>query len=154
MTLLNSNIIELCLYKSENGKPLFLLLHRTKDEEVYPDIWQFITGSIESGEKAVDAALRELQEETGLKPDAFWVVPYVMSFYNADWDSINLSPFFAAEVNNGDSILLSDEHDQFGWFSFEEASRKLLWPSWKEGIRIVNDFIVTGGSSSSMERIF
>ena len=154
MSNLNSSIIELSVFKIENNQPRYLLLHRTKEEKIYPNIWQFITGSIEGNEKAVDAALRELSEETGLKPKSLWVIPYVLSFYNADWDSMNLCPFFAAEVEGRDTIRLSDEHDDFGWFSYDEAVRKLVWPSWKEGLRIVNEYIVDQGEAANLHRVF
>ena len=121
MSLITCNLIELCVFKKESGQPRYLLLHRTKDEKIYPNLWQFITGSIEENEKAADAAVRELSEETGLKPKSIWVVPYVLSFYNADWDSVNLCPFFAAEIQDSRSVQISDEHDDFGWFTYDEA---------------------------------
>jgi dATP pyrophosphohydrolase len=154
MSKLSSSIIELSVFKIENNQTRYLLLHRTKEEKIYPNLWQFITGSIEGNEKAVEAALRELKEETGLKPKSLWVVPFVLSFYNAEWDSVNLCPFFAAEVDGKDIIHLSDEHDDFGWFSYDEAIKKLVWPSWKEGLRIVNDYIVRQGDSAELHKIF
>jgi 8-oxo-dGTP pyrophosphatase MutT (NUDIX family) len=154
MSILSSSIIELCAFKIENGQPLYLLLHRTKDEGVYPNIWQFITGSIEKNEKAADAALRELSEETGLKPKSFWVVPYILSFYNAEWDSVNLCPFFATEISIGSSVVLSNEHDHFGWFTYDDAIAKLVWPSWKEGLRIVHEYIAGLPNTANMHRIF
>ena len=153
MTLIAANIIEVCIFKFEKDRPWYLLLHRAKDEKIYPDIWQFVSGSIDGDEKAVVAAYRELQEETGLKPKAFWVVPFVNSFYDPGWDSVNLSPLFAAQVNAADEPKLSDEHDQYGWYLFEDAVRKLVWPGQKEGMRIVHEYIVKGEKAANLTRI-
>jgi len=154
MSLINCNLIELCVFKKENDQPRYLLLHRTKDEIIYPNVWQFITGSIEENEKAADAAMRELSEETGLKPKSLWVVPYVLSFYNAGWDSVNLCPFIAAEIQDNKSVEISEEHDDFGWFTYDEAIHKLELPSWKEGLRIVNEYIVLSGEGANLHRMF
>ena len=154
MSRVVGNLIELCVFKKEKGIPFFLLLHRTKDEKLYPNIWQFITGSIEDNENAVDASLRELAEETGLKAKSLWVVPYVISFYDAGWDSINLCPFFAAEVQADDSVRISDEHDDFGWYTYEEAIEKLPWPDWKEGLRIVHQYILADGETAGTHKLF
>ncbi|MBI5475805.1 MAG: NUDIX pyrophosphatase [Ignavibacteriales bacterium] len=154
MSIISSSIVELCVFKIENNKAYFLLLHRTKEEKVYPDLWQFVTGSIEKNEKAADAALRELKEETGLLAKSFWVVPYVLSFYNAEWDSVNLCPFFAAEVDQSAAITLSDEHDDYVWFEYDAAIDQLVWPSWKEGLRIVHEFIINQSKSGNMHKLF
>ena len=154
MATVASKIVEVCVVKIEKGLPMFLLLHRSEDEKIYPGIWQFVTGSIEGNEKAVDAALRELSEETGLTPKKFWVVPYIISFYDPGWDSLNLSPLFAAEVEIDKDPRLSSEHSEFGWYDYEESLKKLVWPGQREGLRIVMNDIVSGEKTSTLTRIF
>ena len=146
-------IIEVCVFKFENGRPWYLLLHRAKDEKLYPNLWQCVTGSIEGDEKAVEAAYRELMEETGMTPKAFWVVPFVNSFYDPEWDAVNLSPIFAAQVELGTNPVLSAEHFEFGWFSYEDALRKLVWPGQREGLRVVHDYIVRGEAAGMVTRL-
>ncbi len=50
----------LVLVYSEDGQVLMLRRHEP------PTFWQSVTGSLEWGEEAIDAARRELKEETGL----------------------------------------------------------------------------------------
>ncbi len=153
MPLLESKLIEVCVFKKGNKHPLYLLLHRAGNEKIYPNIWQFITGSIEENEKAIDAAIREVIEETGIKPTAIWVVPYILSFYDANSDTINICPLFAAEINENIPVQLSDEHDDFGWLTLDEAIAKLVWHNQREGIRIVNDQIVNRVQTTNLIHI-
>ena len=153
MSLPVCSSIEVCIFRIEKGLPRYLLLRRAETERLYPGIWQFVTGSILAGENAVDAAYRELREETGLEPAAFWVVPFVNSFYDPAADSVNLSPLFAAQVPVGDSPEISDEHSEFGWFSREGAARKLVWPGQRTGLQLVHDCIVRGEEAAHLTRI-
>lgn len=148
-----SNSIEVCIFKIEGGLPVYLLLRRAKSAKIYPGIWQIVTGSIHAGENAVDAATRELREETALEPAAFWVVPHVDSFYDPEADTLNLIPMFAAEVQPGRSPRLSIEHCEFAWFGQEDAVRKLVWPGQRAGLRIVHDLIVGGEEAARLTRI-
>jgi 8-oxo-dGTP pyrophosphatase MutT (NUDIX family) len=148
-----SSIIEVCIFKFEDSRVQYLLLQRTMREKVYPGTWQFVTGSIEEGERAHESALRELFEETGLKPSGFWVVPYISSFYEHRSDAVHLCPMFAAQVRVGAQPVLSSEHDAFEWCDFDGARRRLVWPGQREGLRIVQEYIVRGETAGEITKI-
>lgn len=114
------------------GEWQFLFLKRSPAETLYPDIWQVVTGGIHAGEKAVDAALREVREETGLRPERLWVLPYVGSFFDAAKDEVQMVPAFGCIASHRD-ICLSQEHCECGWFSHQEAHTLLAMPSHREG---------------------
>jgi dATP pyrophosphohydrolase len=141
-------IVEIAIFKFADDKPKYLLLHRAKDEKIHPGIWQLVTGTVEKNEKAVEAALRELKEETGLNFTHFWVVSYVNSFYDPEHDEVNFLPVFAAQVEDGIEPRLSAEHSEHRWFSYEEALKKLVWPGQRAGLKVVHDYIVSGEEAS------
>jgi len=153
MAIIAATMVEVCIFTIEKNEPLYLLLRRSDHEKIYPGIWQFVTGSIEKGEKASNAALRELAEETGMKPKAFWVVPYINSFYDPGWDSVNLMPVFVAEVEPNKNPVLSAEHEEFEWLPLEKALERLVWPGQKEGMKIVHEYIVKGKQAAALRRL-
>jgi dihydroneopterin triphosphate diphosphatase len=148
-----SSSIEVCVFRIEKGIPSYLLLRRAPAEKLYPGVWQFVTGSVRSGENGVEAGFRELREETGLVPEAFWVAPHVNSFYDPEAHVIVLSPLFAARVASGVSPRLSAEHSEMEWVSRKEAARKLVWPGQLTGLRIVHQYIVGGREAAKLTRI-
>jgi 8-oxo-dGTP pyrophosphatase MutT (NUDIX family) len=153
MPKLLSALVELCVFRLAGGRTEYLLLRRNASERVYPGLWQFVTGSLEVGETAQAAALRELEEETSLKPRYFWVAPKVLSFYDAGNDTLNMIPFFAAEVLETDVVRISPEHSEFGWYRYPEAIAMLGLPEWKDGVRIVEEYIAYRPESASMNRL-
>jgi 8-oxo-dGTP pyrophosphatase MutT (NUDIX family) len=120
---------------------------------MYPGIWQIITGKIDANEKAIDAALRELGEETGISPVGFWVVPHVTTFYSHQSDTVNHIPFFAAEAAAETDPRLSPEHDAFEWVNFGETQRRIVWPGQQEGVRIVHQYIVGDEPAAKLTKI-
>jgi|SRR5689334_7881413 dATP pyrophosphohydrolase len=148
-----TNTVEVCIFKLENGFPSYLLLRRAGGEKLYPGIWQFVTGTIQPGENPVEAALRELREETGLEPEGFWVAPHVNSFYDTAGHVVNLSPLFAARVTPGVTPLLSAEHSEFVWLSREAAAPRLVWPGQRAGLNIVHEYIALGGEAAQLTQI-
>lgn len=141
MAKIESLYVELCVFKFENSKPMYLVLRRSEDEPVYPGIFQFITGSIDEGETALKAALRELHEETQISPKNFWSVPFVNSYYVHKRDTINLSPVFLAEVQKNILPVLSAEHKSYEWLGFDEAIKCLTWHNQKKALKIINAFL-------------
>ena len=152
MPKINSDIVEVVVFR-RTTVPEFLVLHRADDETIYPGLWQIISGGIENGEKAYEAALRELQEEIGTVPKKLYNTPLTNTFYFYTNDSVNLSPVFAAEMEEGMDIKLSMEHQEFKWLEKEDAISLLVWPGQKEAIRIVTDFILNENPSGKFMEI-
>jgi len=146
-------IVEVCVFTRDQSAPQYLLLQRAHNDTIYPGTWQVVTGSIDIGERAVDAARRELKEETGLAPTHFWVVPLVNSFYVAADDLVHLTTFFAVEVSRSKSPALSREHQSFEWCSYEDAKRKLVWPGQRRGLEIVQEYIIGGQEAGNLTEI-
>lgn len=142
MSAIVCQIIEVCVFKREEGVPRYLLLKRSNNDRIYPGIWQLVTGTMKQGERAADAAVRELAEESGLRPGRLWVAPHVTAFYVAADDTVQMSPLFAAEVSNSDHLRLSVEHQAFGWYPYEEARAMLVWPGQRRGLEIVQQYIL------------
>lgn len=153
MSAIVCNIIEVCVFSFENKEPLYLMLRRSKDEKLYPDAWQIVTGSIEAGETALEASLRELKEETSFVPVKYWIVPHVNTFYSVHHDTLNHTVVFAAQVPPKTDPILSEEHYQFGWHTLEEAAKMLVWPGQVEALSVIHDYIVRGKEASHLSEI-
>lgn len=67
-------------------------------------IWCQIARKVEGGETAWQAALRELYEETGLAPDAFYSADICEQFYEADRDAITVAPVFVAFIDSAAEV--------------------------------------------------
>ena len=133
-----SDLVEVHLFRIENNELQFLLLKRSA-RKIYPGLWQMVSGHIEKGETAFQTALRELKEETGLKPSRLWVAPNINSFYSPDDDSISIIPVFAAQVKDY-NVLISDEHSEFKWVNSEEAKIFLAWEGQRRSVDIIKEY--------------
>jgi 8-oxo-dGTP pyrophosphatase MutT (NUDIX family) len=153
MPMIESRIVEVCIFTFGDQGPEYLLLRRSPAEELFPGIWQFVSGSVEEGETAVGAARRELAEETSLPFLEFWVLPHVNAFYDPSRDSVNLTPVFAARVAPGSEPKLSPEHLEYLWCDLTTATGKLLWPGQREALRILHEYIVRGSEAAGRSRL-
>lgn len=140
-----SNMIEAHIFRINKKKIEFLLLKRS-NKEIYPGLWQMISGSIHNGEMAYQTALREIIEETSLKPKKMWVIPNINSFYSVEKDSISLLPVFAAHVNLNSKVKISDEHIEFKWVSKNEAKKMLAWVGQRRSVDVICEYF-TGEKS-------
>jgi 8-oxo-dGTP pyrophosphatase MutT (NUDIX family) len=145
-----SRIIEVCPFRIRGDGGEYLLIRRAPDDPLYPGIWQFVSGRVEAGEKAHEAALRELREETGAVPARFWVVPGVSSFYDPHRDAVNLVVLFAAQLEEAFQVRLSPEHSLLAWLPYTEARRRLVWPSQKDCLDIVQQYILGGEEAGTL----
>jgi len=116
-----------------------LLLHRRPERG---NFWQPVTGSIEDGESPAECARREVLEETGqhAEPEEMDLRQSFMieSQYLASRFAV---PIVADEIGyvvripaNAAIRIDADEHDDYGWFTFEEALGKIQWTDDREAV--------------------
>jgi len=101
-----------------------------------------VSGGIENGETSVQAALREIQEETGLIPYALYSADAVETFYMQSNDKITFVPVFVGFVENPNVSLSPKEHDAYEWLSFEHARDRLVWAEQRRVICHIQDTCV------------
>jgi 8-oxo-dGTP pyrophosphatase MutT (NUDIX family) len=110
------------LFHDEAGRRLFLLLRHERGGH-----WGFPKGRVEAGESELDAALREIREETGISNIELVDGVAVTSRYPILRDGRSLSKtvtYFAARVR-GEPVCLSHEHTDARWATTAEAARIL-----------------------------
>ena len=132
-------VVDSYVYHQNKNDIRFLLLKRAMTK-MYEHLWQGVAGKIENGEKAWEAATRELNEETGLEPVRVFVADHVSRFYETHGDRVNLVPVFGIEVKNR-NVVLSKEHCEFQWLDFKTARKRLVWNGQKEGIKSVFEML-------------
>ena len=135
-------LIDLYPYKLEGNQRYFLLFKRAAGN-IYEGQWRMVGGKVKSGESYWEAALRELYEETGLKPLTMWTIPSVNSFYEYRTDSILHIPAFAAEIDGEETIDLNSEHSEYSWFSIDEAVDKINWPEQRRLLKLTDSLITS-----------
>ena len=125
-----------------------LCLRRAKPPRLA--LWEVVHGHIETGEAPVDAARRELQEETGLPPERLYNLSRVDSYYSHRRDVVELIPSFCAIVAAGARPVLGAEHNAAEWLVPEAAKARLAWP---REVRALEDalMLVGRGDAGGME---
>lgn len=151
MSKIVSQIAEVYIFKNSGSEIKYLLLKRA-ESEIYPGIWSVAGGRINENEKAYETALREMEEETGLTAKHFYRVDTVDSFYDIQNDEINLTPVFLAEANEGE-VMLSEEHSEYKWMTFDEAHENIFWIDWKKNIKLINDILINVSLFKTLEEI-
>ena len=94
----------------EEGRVLILL--RPKDMSWAPGKWALPGGHIEEGEKPIDAAAREVREETTLE------ISDPIEFHTSDNGEVK---YFTTRVSNA-NVTIDWEHDDFAWVYPEELT--------------------------------
>ncbi len=136
-----TNLIEAHIFRQTEGGIEFLLLKRA-ETEIYPGLWQMVSGKIKKDEKAFEAALREIKEESSLIPKKFWAAPNINSFYDLDKDSISFLPVFAALVDKNIEVSISHEHSEYAWCLPDEAKKLLAWPGQRESVDLIAHYFI------------
>ncbi|MBC8108804.1 MAG: NUDIX domain-containing protein [Anaerolineae bacterium] len=137
---------------SADGSHEFLQVFRARGKYM-GETWQLVTGGIDEGETAWQAALRELTEETGLAPVEFYQVDVMNTFYLAATDSISMSPMFCAIVSAGASVTLNHEHTEFRWVPRDKMESSVMWPGERAALRELCREILDNGPAKPYLKI-
>jgi 8-oxo-dGTP diphosphatase len=113
------------------GKDRFLLVKRSEDRERFPEHWEFPSGYIEEEESVEDAALRELEEETGLKAE---VIRSGESF-PIEIPKVMIHPVLV-KVDKED-VNLSKEHSEHRWVDKSDLNLLKTVPKLKQDLEKV-----------------
>lgn len=96
----------------------FLVVKRSEKDELYPGVWEFPGGHLESGENLKEGLKRELFEEIGFDKD---FNPIITHYYDEVKNKNNelihdLEIDFIINVKKSDvKVLLSEEHSDYKW---------------------------------------
>lgn len=140
-------------YIEKNNEIKYLLLKHK------PASWDFPKGLVEKGESLEDAAIRECQEETGIKITElmpgfketikfFFRVKYeyqVKRGFKMGQTVLKFVTYFLARAKTKD-VKVSFEHESYEWLTFEEITKRLK--KRKESQKILqkaNKFVFSNG---------
>lgn len=110
----------------------------------YPEgHWDFPKGHIEEGEDKLQTAIRELEEETGLKKVKVvkgFFCPISYSYRRDKTTHKKTVDFFLAQ-SLSKKIIISHEHSGHDWLDFKSAVKKVTFDNAKEVLRAAETFL-------------
>ena len=122
---------------NENNRKQFLLLN-------YPSKhWDFVKGKMEEGETFHETALRETDEETGIKDVEFLdgFKEEIEYYFRADNQDIHKKVIFFLGKTQTQDIILSHEHLDFIWLDFDNALKKITYKNAKDLLKKSKGFL-------------
>jgi dihydroneopterin triphosphate diphosphatase len=130
-SFINPLCVSVYVIHSRHNGNMFLLLQRSS--EYLRGTWQMVSGGVKEGEKAYQAAIREVCEETGLIPDRLYNADAVETFYMTATDQVQFVPVFVAFIDtmNIEVQLNLNEHDNYEWVAFDVAQDRLIFSEQK-----------------------
>ena len=130
------------VYRRTSDGVKFLLLYRRGN------YWNFPKGHFKSGERSIDAALRELEEETGIKKSELRIVPnfraYERFYFRVGNEGIyDTVILFLAETHKADIKIATREHSGFAWFLYRDALNVIgkKYGDTRKVLKQANDFL-------------
>lgn len=123
------------ILKREGDRYYILLIYRDKQKD-----WSFPKGHIELGEDAKNTALREVEEETGLKTEIIKELP-PNRYLNTRTGKNTITLMYLLKPLSG-NLKVEHKNDRLEWFKVKEVAERLSYNNLKNYfLTIINDLI-------------
>lgn len=120
----------------------FLLLYRRGQ------YWNFPKGHFMEGERSLVAALRETEEETGIRRSELRIIPNFRAqekfyFQSGNEGIFDIVVLFLAETRRADVRISPREHSGFAWFTYQDALKAVgkKYEATKRALKQAYDFL-------------
>ena len=107
------------------------------------EFWDFSKGALEKGETAMEAALRETKEETGItKLIIVSGFKHTVRYFTmrAGTRALKFVAMFLAETKTSRAAL-SWEHDRSEWLAYGDAEKRITLPQMREVLAAAEAFL-------------
>ncbi|MBU0460389.1 MAG: NUDIX domain-containing protein [Nanoarchaeota archaeon] len=118
------------LFREKEQREYLILRYSTIDH-----YWGFAKGKIELNETAKEAAIREVEEETGLtniKLITEFKENDCYSFKEESKTILKEVTWFLGKVEDNNEVIISHEHEDFKWLNYREALKLLSFKKLKD----------------------
>lgn len=148
--------------KTKNQKPkiLWLLVQPKGGDEFHSQIrWQLPKGWLKEGEKSEEAALREVEEEGGVKAEIIQKIDTVKIFFKNTFEGkpketvLKTITFYLMEYKSDVESGFGWETQEVVWLPIEEAKEELTFKSEKEILQKAQE-ILKGKENSPQKSLF
>ena len=114
------------------------------------NIWCLPKGLIEPGESEIDAATREVREETGVNSlklvDKIGVIRYQFGYRDKRFDKT--VHFFLFETDQVETTV-GTEHDMYSWLLYDKAILALSYPNERDILEKANEMMKAPSSNQA-----